>query len=81
MGIIGENAVKVVTLQLKATNMPLLLLVLKNYCYCPFLALLLLLLTIAKGFLELLLLLLLLISDLPELLLLLLIEKFSIDQL
>ena len=55
------------------------LLLLKNYCYCPFLALLLLLLTIAKGLPELLL--LLLISDLPELLLLLLIEKFSIDQL
>ena len=44
-------------------------------------ALLLLLLTIAKGHPELLLLLLLLISDHPELLLLLLIEKFSIDQL
>ena len=54
-------------------------LILKNYCYCPFLALLLLPLfgTIAKGLSELLL--LLLISDLPELLLL--IEKFSIDHL
>ena len=76
-----------ITLPLKATNMPInpkirawnVLLLLKNYCYCPFLALLLLLLTIAKGLPELLL--LLLISDLPELLLLLLIEKFSIDQL
>ena len=87
MGIIGQNAVKVITLPLKATHMPFhlkiqawnVLLLLKNYCYCPFLALLLLLLTIAKGLPELLL--LLLISDLPELLLLLLIEKFSIDQL
>ena len=49
------------------------------YCYCPYFALLLLLLTIAKGLPELLL--LLLTSDLPELLLLLLIEKFSIEQL
>ena len=59
----------------------IILLLLKNYCYCPFLALLLLLLTIAKSLPELLQLLLLLIKDLPELLLLLLIEKFSIDQL
>ena len=85
VGIIGKNGVEVVKLSLKSTNMPInpkirawnVLLLLKNYCYCPFLALLLLLLTIAKGLPEL----LLLISNLLELLLLLLIEKFSIDQL
>ena len=62
-----------------STGVEYVLLLLKNYCYCPFLELLLLLLT--RSFPELLLLLLLLLNAFPKLLLLLLIENFSIDQL
>ena len=62
-----------------STGVEYVLLLLKNYCYCPFLELLLLLLLLTRSFPELLL--LLLLSALPKLLLLLLIDNFSIDQL
>ena len=70
VGMIGQNAAKAITLPSEAMNMPFnpliqagnVFLLLKNFCYCPFLLLLLLLLTIAKGLPELLL--LQLISDL-----------------